>query len=182
MTFRRRGVMGWSLLLAACGGNSQNRLSPTAADVAGGETSEFSGGNIAYCPDEGATFTALDVESPELAPWVALVAGQHEAPLGWTAAFASDAIGGYEPRTRISLDVRVLGARDVVFGENSLGYEGSDCNGTRAREIQLAVALRTADGALSGQFEHWVTPRVDENMPGGRYLSSTPKAGNGFYP
>jgi hypothetical protein len=176
-------VSGIALLVACGDGDRASRSqSSLAADVAGGETSEFSGGNIAYCPEAGATLTELDVESDELAPWVALAAGHHEARLRWTAAFVSDAIGGYEPQTSVALDVTVLGARDVVFGGNDLGYEGSGCAGQRERQFLLGVALRTSDGALSGQFEHWVSPAVDEKVPGGRYLSSTSKADNWDYP
>jgi hypothetical protein len=177
-------VVSGIVLLVACGdGDRASRSGPSAAtDVAGGETSEFSGGSLAYCPEAGATVTALDLESDELRPWLALADGHHEATLGWTAAFVSDALGGYQPHTSVSLDVTVLGARDVVFGANDFGYEGSGCEGQRQRQFLLGIALRTSDGALSGQFEHWVSPALDEKVPGGRYLSSTLKADNWNYP
>lgn len=173
-----------SLLVVACGEGTKERGSTsTQGDVAGGETSEFSGGNIAFCPEEGATYIPLDLAAPGIASWLPLAEGQHELPLRWSPQFAaSAAVSGYEEHTNVVLDVHVVSARDVVFGEANLGYEGSGCKGSRQRRFELAVDLRTADGALAGSFTHWVSPVTNPELPGGRYLASTSKAGNGSYP
>lgn len=176
-------------LSAACGDGAKSASSkagPKVAvgptNVAGGETSEFSGGDYAYCPEKGASFTPLELESSEIAPYVALAEGHHEASLLWQPGFVTDAIGGYEEHTSVALDVTVLSGRDVVFGEANLGYEGSGCRGTRQRQLELAIDLSTGDGALSGAFRHWVTPASDATVPGGRLLATTAKADNFDYP
>jgi hypothetical protein len=179
------------LLVGACGDGTGTRgraaserpstsASP-AVEVAGGQTSEFSGGDIAYCLEVGASFIPLDLESLELASWVALASGHHEATLVWQPGFVTDAIGGFEAHTSLSLDVTVLSARDVVFGPGQ-GYEDSGCQGQRQRQIELAIELSTADGALSGSLRHFVSPITDASAPGRRVLSSTIKADNSLYP
>jgi hypothetical protein len=170
------------LLVVACGEGTKGRGStPTGleqGDVAGGETSEFSGGEIAYCPEQGASFTDLDLDSEELAPWVALAQGHHETTLVWQRAFVSDALRGYEEHTSVSLDVIVLSARDVVFGDANLGYEGEGCNGRRQRQILIGVQIRTADGAVDGSLEQWLTPSNWAGDPQRRSLMTTGKADN----
>jgi hypothetical protein len=188
MKLRHFGSMVAALaLFVACGNGAKEAHSEAepglgVTTVAGGETSELSGGNIAYCPEAGASFTPLALESAEIARHVSLAEGHHEASLLWQSAFVTDVVGGYAEHTRVSLDVTVLSARDVLFGEANLGYEGSGCRGTRQRQIELAINLSTKDGALGGSFRHWVTPANALDLPGSPLLASTSKADNFGYP
>lgn len=180
------------IALAACGDGAEERrtLQPAVADdsaaeteptmMAGGETSEFSGGNLLYCPDAGATILPLDLTSEALAAWIALIPGAHDTTLEWQPGIVADA--GSEPvaSTRLQLDIDLLRAQDVVFDGANLGYEGEGCNGKRERQILLAISLHTDDGALSGYFEHWVSP-VEDALAEPR-LVTTSKRDNGRYP
>jgi hypothetical protein len=64
-------------------------------EIAGGETTEFSG-DIGSCP-EIVSNEPLDLDEPDVASWVALAQGHHEPTLGWRRAVSSDAVRGGEP-------------------------------------------------------------------------------------
>ncbi|MET0414374.1 MAG: hypothetical protein ABW217_23890 [Polyangiaceae bacterium] len=176
---RLAGLCAVGLLIVACGqGTKQPSSAPTGleqSDVAGGETSEFSGGDISYCPEAGATFVPLGLESEELEPWVAMVQGEYDTTLEWQPGLVGDAGSDAVTRTRLQLDIDVVSAQDVVFGATP-GYEAERCEGTRELRLLLAVALRTADGALSGSFQHWVSPAKNAQL-----LTTTAMRGNAIY-
>jgi hypothetical protein len=148
-TIRRYGLLG-GLLLIACGdsrrepaGDGSSRLS---ADVAGGEASEF-GGLSLYCLP--ISETPLELDDDVVAPWVARVEAPHEVSFAWRRQFLTDAITGFEEKTRVSLDVTVVEAYDIVFEPGCSG-------GQHALQFVLDIALETADGALRGTFRHRV--------------------------
>jgi hypothetical protein len=152
-TIERYRRIGW-LLLVACGdarrepaGDGSSRLS---ADVAGGEASEFGGSSIFCLP---ISETALDLDDEDVAPWVAQVEVPHEVSFAWQRQFLTDAITGFEEKTRASIDVTVVEAYDVVF------EPGCPQGGQRALQFELEVAVETADGALQGTFRHRVGTR-----------------------
>jgi hypothetical protein len=140
--------------------------------VAGGETSEFSGGEVAfgYCPVIESR-TELDLGRDDVAAWVALAAGHHDVSLRWQREFPDEAVRGFEERTRLLLDVEVLSAEDVVCVSNpdDTGYETS---GYRAqlRRLELSVALSTADGALQRAFRGTFLVAPSDTR-GGLYLA-----------
>jgi hypothetical protein len=180
------------VLLTACGGGSgqgpgqsQERARAEAAraeaarveaagveagrsDVAGGEASEF-GGDIAACP-EIASSEPLALDDPEVASWVAMAQGHHEQTLGWRRLVFSDEVSGFAEHTSVSIDVAVRGGREVVYGSggNSADYELGGCDGLRARQIELEIALATADGAAAITFRSWFQPWVTDS--GGIFL------------
>lgn len=178
------GVAGLSMLVAACGGGERDgaEAAEGRGDVAGGETSEFSGGDIEGCP-EIVSNTALNLEDVEIASWAALAEGHHELALAWQRDFLIDTLSGFEEQTELTLDVTLLGGRELVYGTGGYdSYEYEGCDGTRARQLELDVALETADGALTANFPHWVELHSDPGAPGGRRLSSAQvREGNGTY-
>ena len=128
-----------------------------SGDVAGGETSEFSG-DISACP-EIASSEPLDLDDPEIASWVAMAQGHHEQTLGWRRLVLSDEVAGFAEHTSVSIDVNVLGGRDIVYGGGgNTDYELSGCDGLRARQIELEITLATADGAVAATFRNWFSP------------------------
>jgi hypothetical protein len=125
--------------------------------VAGGETNEFSG-NIGSCP-EIASSQPLDLGDPEVASWVAMAQGHHEQPLLWRRLVLSDEVTGFAEHTSVSIDVNVLGGRDVVYGSaGNTDNELAGCDGRRARQIELEITLATADGAVASTFRGWFEP------------------------
>ncbi len=190
------GVARFSMLiasgyaLAGCGdegrGNEgrgdEGRGDEGRGDVAGGETSEFSGGDIEGCPEIVST-TALDLQDEEVAAWVALAEGRHELSLLWRSDFVTDALSGFEEHTEVSLDVSVLAGRELEYGSGGYeGYEYAACDGAKARQLELEVALHTADGALTATFPHWVELYGSATAPGGPRMSSARvREGNGTY-
>lgn len=179
---RNRLGLGTCLLLA-CGGSGESarpsgggeagggdREDSAPADlepgpVAGGETSEFSGGDIAYCPEVRSS-EPLPLDDAELAPWVAVAAGHHEQTLGWQREFLSDAVRGFEEHTTVSIDVTVLGARERVYGDGGFGgYEFEACRDRRSRQLDLEIRLETADGAVAASFREWYEPRITDVGP-----------------
>jgi hypothetical protein len=160
-------------LLAACGGGSgqgpdqsqeraraeraRSQATEAGGYVAGGETSEFSG-DFGACP-EIASSEPLDLDDPEVASWVALAQGHHEQTLGWRRLVLSDEVTGFAEHTSVSIDVNVLRGRDVVYGSGgSTDYEVGGCDGLRGRQIELEIALATADGAVTTTFRNWFEP------------------------
>lgn len=156
-------------LLVACGGGTERgTLSPTtsdargdvrdgaggAMDIAGGETSEFSGGNIAQCPLI-MTSEPLDLGRPDWAAWVARVEGRHESTLGWHRVFETDGIAGFEEHTSVVFDVNVLGGRTAVYGADGPGYELESCQELRAEQLDLEIAITTGDGAVVATYRDW---------------------------
>jgi hypothetical protein len=174
----RVSLLGLSLLAAceskqpgagAAAGESDSN-DPDRALVAGGQTSEFSGGDVAfgYCPQIESR-TVLDLASEDVAKWVALAEGQHEISLRWQREFPDERVRGFQERTSLLLDVQVLAAEDVVCVSNSddTSYETS---GYRAslRRLELAVEFSTADGAVRGAFQGLFV--VGPDGSGGSYL------------
>jgi hypothetical protein len=83
--------------------------------------------------------------------------GHHEQTLGWRRLVLSDEVAGYEEHTSVSIDVSVLGGRDVVYGSGGTpGFTG--CDGLRGRQIELEITLATADGAAATTFRDWFQP------------------------
>ena len=177
------GLAWATALLTACGGGSSPRPDQSqaraerarsqtieAGGVAGGETSEFSGGDIGACP-EIVSSEPLDLDDPEVASWVAMAQGHHEQTLGWRRLVLSDEVVGFAEHTSVSIDVNVLGGRGLVYGSggNSTDYELSGCDGRGARQIELEITLATADGAVAATFRSWFEPRASD-MPGGVVL------------
>jgi hypothetical protein len=173
-------------LLLACGGSGaggdgarteQDPIqSPEAAreaarsqQVAGGETSEFSG-DIGSCPEIVST-EPLDLDEPDVASWIALAQGSHEPTLGWKRMVSSDAVQGFEEHTSLSIDVNVLRGREVVYGAGGATHdEVGVCDGLSARQLELEVALATSDGAVVAAFRRWFEPLMYEGVPGGIVL------------
>src|SRR6187399_738227 len=172
-------------LLVACESTPRGAATPaaeraaspsTSADsalIAGGETSEFSGGDVAYgyCP-QVTSRTSLDPARADVAKLVALAQGQHEIPLRWRREFPDERVQGFEERTTLLLDVQVLGVEDVVCESepNDTGYETS---GYRAllRRLELAIEFSTADGAIRGAFQGPFVADIEASAPyvfGGR--------------
>lgn len=155
-------------VLTACSGYSgpsaetraeraRTRLPEPSADVAGGETSEFSG-NIASCP-EIASSEPLDLADPEVASWVAMAQGHHEQTLGWRRLILSDEVVGFTEHTTVSIDVNVLRGREVAYGSGgNTDNELAGCEGLRARQIELEITLTTGDGAVVTTFRRWFQP------------------------
>jgi hypothetical protein len=157
----RHGLLG--VLLAACGDSKRETPGDgrtVAADVAGGEASEF-GGSSPYCLPMSET--PRDLADDDVAPWVSRVEGPHDVSFAWQRQFLTDAINGFEEKTRASLDVTVVEAYDVIFE--------AGCPQRAARQLELEVALQTADGALRGTFRHRV----------GTLPSSAPTLGEPLY-
>jgi hypothetical protein len=158
------GVIG----LTACSGGSWVRPSPggserassqateVGVDVAGGETSEFTGGGDPC--DEIASSEPLALDDPEVASWVAMVQGHHEQTLGWRRLALSDEVAGFAEHTSVSIDVNVLGAREYVLGSSGPDDELFGCSHRRGRQIELETTLATADGAVATTFRSWFSP------------------------
>jgi hypothetical protein len=162
-------AVGVGLLAACSGGSGQSseqaraeraraQATEAAGDVAGGETSEFSG-DFAACP-EIASSESLDLDDPEVASWVAMAQGHHEQTLGWRRLVLSNEVGGFAEHTSVSIDVNVLRGRDIVYGSggSSADDEVSGCDGLRGRQIELEITLTTADGAVAITFRNWFEP------------------------
>ncbi len=143
----------------------------------GGETSEI-GGQIEYCPERASE--ARDLRDPEVAALAAMAEGHHELTLAWRREFLMDTITGFQPSTSVSLDVTVLGARDVEFG--AVTDSGESCEGGPELQLDLNVQIQTADGVLSGSFEHRVTAKAAIAPTSGRQLWTTWQPGGGIYP
>lgn len=164
-------------LLLACGGGTERgstggedpRASGDAADIAGGETSEFSGGDIDHCL-EIASSEALDLDGADWAAWVAVVEGRHESTLGWRRVFEADSVTGFEEHTRVALEVSVLGGRDVVYGADGPSSKHAECEGLRAQQLELAIEITTADGAVVASYRDWFERFPDEEAAGGERL------------
>ena len=170
------------VLLAACSeggswvrpspGGSERASSPAteaSGDVAGGETSEFTGGGDPC--DEIASSEPVALDDPEVASWVAMAQGHHEQTLGWRRLVLSDEVVGYEEHTSVSIDVNVLGGRDIVYGSGGTP-ELSGCDGLRDRQIELEITLATADGAVATTYRNWFQPAATDTRgmvlrPGG---------------
>lgn len=167
---RARLACGVALLMA-CGGYSGPSAEERAArarpqvtegvgDVAGGETSEFTGGIDPCSKIVSSEPIDLEVEDPELASWAAMAQGHHEQTLGWRRLVLSDEVVGFEEHTTVSIDVNVLGGRENVYGNVYGSTEDGfiDCEGRRGREIGLEIRLATADGAYASTWRNWFTP------------------------
>jgi hypothetical protein len=89
--------------------------------------------------------------------------GHYEVGFNWQRVFLTDAITGFEENTRASLDVSVLAAYDVDFG-------GFCAAGNRSLQLELEVAIETADGALRGVFSHSVATDPSSGMTVGEPL------------
>jgi hypothetical protein len=140
------------LLLAGCGDTTR---AGAPVQLAGGESSEFSGGDVAlgFCPVE-LSHTPLDLEREDVAMWVALVEGHHEVPLRWRRELPKGKIRGFDERTVLSLDLTPISAEDVVCGNGGYGgYEVEGLDGRVLRRFELAVELSTADGAIRAAFQ-----------------------------
>jgi len=151
-----RSIALTSLLvgLVACSEAKRPSFEPSAADYAGGETSEFSGGNVplGYCPIEESR-TALDLERDDVASWLALATGHHTIDLRWRKVFPDPAIRGFEESTTLSLDVTPISAEDVVCRTGGAGgYEAEGVDGRVLRRFELGIELSTADGAVQAAF------------------------------
>ena len=162
-------VWGVALLTACGGGSGQSpeqaraqraraQAAEAAGDVAGGETSEFSG-DISGCP-EIASIEPLDLGDPEVASWVAMAQGHHEQTLGWRRLVLSDEVAGFAEHTSVSIDVNVPRGREVVYSSGgSTDSELAGCDGLRGRQIELEITLVTADGAVATTtFRNWFQP------------------------
>jgi hypothetical protein len=164
-----KAKLAWAVaLLTACGGSGQSpeqarteraraRATEAAGDVAGGETSES---RVAIEPClEIVSSEPLDLDDPEVASWVAMAQGHHEQTLGWRRLVLSDEVAGFAEHTSVSIDVNVLGGRNVLYGSGSnTDNEVVDCVSGRARQIELEVTLATADGAMAPTFRAWFEP------------------------
>src|SRR5687768_2826634 len=153
-------ALGLSLLVACdSGGANKGSGAPSGASqtvpsdralVAGGETSEFSGGDVVadFCPVVTSR-TILDLASQDVAPWVGFAQGHHEIPLRWRREFPDDRIRGFAEHTQLLLDVQVLAAEEVVC-ESAPGDTGYETAGyrSRLRRLELAVEFSSADGAV----------------------------------
>jgi len=164
-------------LLAACGVARRDSQAPARESgasqsapaentlVAGGETSEFSGGNVVfgYCPNVTSR-TSLDLARADVAELVALAAGHHEIPLRWRREFPDDRIRGFAERTSLVLDVQVIAAEDVLC-ESPRDDSNYETSGYRAllRRLELAVELSSADGAVRGAFQQPFVTAVAAN-------------------
>jgi hypothetical protein len=151
-----RSIALTSLLVGvvACSDAKRPSFEPGAAEYAGGETSEFSGGSmpLGYCPIEESR-TALDLERDDVASWLALATGHHTIDLGWRKLFPDPAIGGFEESTTLSLDVTPISAEDVVCRTGGAGgYEAEGVDGRVLRRFELGIELSTADGAIRAAF------------------------------
>jgi hypothetical protein len=158
------------LLLGACGQSASERRA--ASQVAGGESSEFSGGDapLGFCPVE-VSRTPLALDSDEVAGWIALVEGHHELSLRWRREFPSDGIRGFEERTVLSLDATPTAAEEVVCSNgDSGGYEVEGLEGRHLRRFDFAVELSTADGAIHGASPLRFFPLRDVDGPGERLM------------
>jgi hypothetical protein len=183
-------AVGATLVLACGGGGERGTSSPGEvsdrgtnssvdgsdssggeSELAGGETSEFSGGDISYCP-EIVSNEPLDLARAEWAPWVVRVAGRHELTLGWLRLFEADTVTGFEEHTSIVLEVSVIGGRALEYGAGEYsGYELEGCNGQRAEQLGLAFEIATGDGALVASYQEWFQRYPDDEAPGGEVLS-----------
>src|SRR5688572_19734699 len=140
--------------LVACGEAKPPRIEPAAADYAGGETSEFSGGEypLGYCPIEQSR-TALDLGREDVASWLALATGQHTIDLRWKKTFPDPAIRGFEETTTLTLDVTPIAVEDVLCRTGGAGgYEAEGLDGTIQRRFDLGIQLASADGAIQAAF------------------------------
>jgi hypothetical protein len=139
-------------------GGSERASSQAAevGDVAGGETSEFTGGGDPC--DEIASSEPVALDDPEVASWVAMAQGHHEQTLGWRRLVLSDEVVGFAEHTSVSIDVNVLGAREIVLGSSGSDDERLGCSGRRGRQIELEVTLATADGAVATTIRDWFEP------------------------
>jgi hypothetical protein len=169
-----RSIALLSLLvgLVACGEAKRPSFERGAADYAGGETSEFSGGSVplGYCPIEESR-TALDLERDDIASWLALATGHHSIDLRWRKAFPDAAIRGFEETTTLSLDVTPISADDVVCRTGGAGgYEAEGVDGRVQRRFELGIELSTADGAVQAAFPARFFPLRDGNDAGRRIL------------
>ena len=157
------------VLLAACSeggswvrpspGGSERASSPAteaSGDVAGGETSEFTGGGDPC--DEIASSEPVALDDPEVASWVAMAQGHHEQTLGWRRLALSDEVAGFAEHTTLSIDVNVLGAREIVLGSSGPDDELFGCSRRRGRQIELEITLATGDGAVATSFRSWFHP------------------------
>jgi hypothetical protein len=171
----RVASVGW-FVLSACGdplaarSNTATRAD-TAVEVAGGESSEFSGGEIpaGYCPVV-VSRTELDPGRADLAPWMALAAGHREVPLRWTRGLPDDTIRGFEERTELLLDVTAVVVEDVVCGPGPVeSYESSGFE-RNLRRFELSIELSSADGAVHASFQQPFLPSIDAKT-GARLLS-----------
>jgi hypothetical protein len=168
--WKRVASTGW-LLLSACGDAGPATRSGTAVQVAGGQTSEFSGGDIVagYCPTV-VSRTQLDPARADVAPWLALAAGHREVSLRWKRGLPDDTIRGFEERTALLLDVTAVVAEDVVCGPGPAeSYEASGVE-RNLRRYELSVELASADGAVHSSFQQPFLPSVDAET-GARLLS-----------
>src|SRR5688572_12983475 len=105
----RVSLLGLSLL-AACESKQPGAGAPAGASddtddpllLAGGQTSEFSGGDVAfgYCPQIESR-TVLDLGREDVAKWVALAEGQHEISLRWQREFPDERVRGFQERTSL---------------------------------------------------------------------------------
>jgi hypothetical protein len=167
------------LLLGAC----EQSARPLSPQIAGGESTEFSGGDVpvGFCP-EVLSSMPLDLKADYLAVWVALVEGHHEIPLRWRREFPSEAIRGFEETTDLSLDVTVIAAETVVCGNGGYGgYEVQGLEGRSLRRFELAIELASADGAIRGSFQTLFFPQITAAgrrvMSGGAVLAFEEVAG-----
>jgi hypothetical protein len=110
-------------------------------DIAGGETSEFGGSRTGCTP---VSMSPRGLEDPDVAPWLALVEGQHELSFRWEPQYLGIGTSGYERRTSVSLEVHASAATDLEYD--------STCSISGAVLLDLAVTLRTADAAVEHTF------------------------------
>ena len=125
----------------------------------GGETSEFDGVDGRQ-PDTDSdpvrpagTRRERDLADLALAHWLHTVEGPHELPLRWRESFVDAGISGHAEQTSVSFDVTALRAFDVQFtgsGEHEL-------------QLEVAVQLLSADGALEASFENTLRLRVADD-------------------
>jgi hypothetical protein len=143
-------------LLAACGdstGSSQPARA-TSTSIAGGETSEFSGGStpLGYCPVI-LSRTALDLARDDVTPWTDLAAGHHDVALRWRRAVPDDTIRGFDVDTRLSIDVVPVAAEELLCNNGDYSYQPEGLERWRSRRFDLAIELSTADGAIRMSFQ-----------------------------
>jgi hypothetical protein len=162
-----------ALLQLACSGSKRpaDDAAPTndadAPVVAGGESSEFSGGGVpgGYCPIE-VSRTPLDFAREDVAAFLDLAVGHHELPLRWSKAFPDDAIRGFEENTNVVLDVTAIAVEDVVCSTGGAGgYEAEGLDGRTQRRFDFDIALSTADGAVQAAFPARFYPLRDACLP-----------------
>jgi hypothetical protein len=127
-------------------------------EEAGGETSEFSGGNPIHRISASAGRALSD---PALASTLEWVEGRHELAFGWRPSFVTGEVSGYGEETSVVLEVRATSARDVQL----------DASPEQVLLLDLAVDITAADGSLRGTVMQTVALEPDRDQLSTRNVS-----------